>query len=360
MIQHRFSKEINREFHGTLKKRVGAYFKDNKIRKGANYQMILKSCFALSLYLIPYFIMILSGISNPFILLLLWICMGLGVATIGTSVMHDALHGSYSKRKDVNFLLSFSAMVIGVNARVWKIQHNVLHHTFTNIEHADEDIDPRFVLRFTPHQTRRWFHYYQHIYAPIFYSISTLIWVTAKDFVKLFQYRKKGLVKKTEFLGFLIEMTGYKLLYHFVFLVLPMLLLNIPFWLTLLMFVGMHLVTGILISLIFQTAHIMPDCRFINTQDVLIEENWAVHQIFTTTNYAMTNRTFSWFFGGLNYQIEHHLFPNICHVHYPQISKIVRDTTAEYNLPYYAQKSFRSAIINHFQMLKNLGRCDNP
>ena len=86
-----------------------------------------------------------------------------------------------------------------------------------------------------------------------------------------------------------------------------------------------------------------------------LQHNWAVHQLMTTTNYAPNNRILSWFVGGLNYQVEHHLFPNICHIHYRKISEIVRATAEEYNLPYHSLPSFRSALRIHWNMLRNLG-----
>ncbi len=359
MIQYKFSRNINQEFSRTLKERVRTYFKDNQIGQKANSQMVRKTIFALSLYLGAYLIIILAGIDSIPLLFFLWICLGLSKALIGTSVMHDALHGSYSRRKSVNSLVGFSAWVIGVDAKIWKIQHNVLHHTFTNIEHADEDIAPSYMLRFSPHQPRRWFHYYQHIYAIFLYSLSTLVWVTIKDFIKLYQYRQKKLIKDDNlFYWFLLELGIRKLLYHFFFLLIPIYMLDIPAGLTVLMFISMHFTTGILLSLIFQTAHVMPTSDFIMQEDQQIDENWEVHQIFTTTNYAMDNKLISWLFGGLNFQVEHHLFPNICHVHYPHIAKIVQQTTTEFNLPYYAQKSFGGAILSHFRMLRNLGRYD--
>lgn len=357
MVKYKFSREINKEFSSVLRKRVRAYFKENQICQNGNSQMWSKSAFAFGIYLGPLLIILTAGISSIPILFALWLLMGLGKAVIGTSVMHDALHGSYSNKSRVNHFMGFSALVIGVDALIWKIQHNVMHHTFTNIEHADGDIAPSFILRFSPHQPKYWFHRYQHFYVVVLYSISTIVWVTFKDFGKIVQFKNQGLIEEGAFFKkSLLELILKKSFYHLIFLVLPILLLPIPAWLTILMFLSMHLVTGLLLSLVFQTAHVMPDCHFIMQEEEMIEENWCVHQLFTTTNYAMKNSVFSWMFGGLNYQIEHHLFPNICHVHYPKISCIVRETSEEFDIPYHSLNSFRSAIYSHFQMLKHLGQ----
>ena len=358
MIHYKFSRSINQEFSDLLKRRVNDYFQENGLHRKANSEMVSKSILAFSLYLIPYFIILFAGITSTPVLFVLWILMGFGISFVGTSIMHDALHGAYSSRKSVNSLMGFSAALLGVDPTMWKIQHNVLHHTYTNIEHADEDIEPRFVLRFSPHQPKKWFHQFQHLYVWFFYSLSTVIWITAKDFVKLFKYREKGFVKAgSDFRKKLALITFRKVSYFTFFLVLPIVMLDIPVGMTLLMFFTMHLVAGMSLSLIFQPAHVIETSDFIEQDEEWINENWSVHQILTTTNFAMKSKFIYWFSGGLNFQLEHHLFPNICHVHYPEISKILQKTTAEFNLPYHTKKTFFGAVYAPLQNVKRPGKC---
>ena len=357
MINYTFSKTKNEAFATLLKQRIKAYFQDNQLSSKANGKMVAKTVMALSTYLLPFLFILFSGIDNVTVLFVLYILMGLGKAFIGTSVMHDVLHGSYSWKDSVNTLMNFSALIVGVYPNNWKVQHNVLHHTFTNVEHADEDISPMGILRFTPHQTHRWIHKYQHIYVIFFYSIFTLTWSTIKDFVKLFKYRKEGFIKAgKEFWKHMLFVILSKIFYFSIFLILPMWILPVSNWLVLLLFLTMHLITGFTLSMVFQIAHIMPTSIFIEQEQQQIEQNYFVHQLLTTSNYAMDNKLVSWFVGGLNFQVEHHMFPHICHVHYPQIAKIVQQTTKEFNLPYYAEKNLGSAIVTHFRMIKALGR----
>ncbi|QCK16902.1 fatty acid desaturase family protein [Mangrovivirga cuniculi] len=359
MIRYKFSRTINKEFSAEIKKNVNEYFKKNQLKKTGNNTVLFKTIFALSVYLVPFILMLTGVIQNPILMFGAWITMGLGMAFIGTSVMHDALHGSLSGKKMLNNLLGLTAPLMGVDGRLWQLQHNVLHHTYTNIEDADEDIQPRYVLRFTPNQPRRWFHRYQHIYAIFLYSISTIQWMAIKDYIKVFNYRRKGLIKSNKEVA--IRMTKIiisKIFYLGVFLVLPIVLFSTPAWLTVLMFLTMHAVAGLSLSLIFQPAHVVPTSDFVMQDEQMIEENWSVHQILTTSNFAMNNKVLSYFIGGLNYQIEHHLFPYVCHVHYPEISRIIQKTTEKYNLPYFYEKSFTSALISHFKLLKTLGRQD--
>lgn len=357
MVRYKFSKTADKAFAEVLRSRVKAYFQENEISTKGNSQMALKTGVMLSIYFLPYLFLVMGNIVSIPLMCALWMLMGLGKALIGTSVMHDALHGSYSDNKKVNTWMHLAALVIGVYPKTWKLQHNILHHSYTNIEHADEDLTPIGVLRFSPHQELKWFHRYQHIYAMFFYAMVTIAWAITKDFVKLTKYRKMGLVKTSadywKHIGLIVLC---KVFYFSLILGVPMWVLPHPVWMILLMFLLMHVVTGITLSLIFQLAHIMPSAQFVEQEEPDIQQNWYVHQLSTTSNYAMDNRVLSWLIGGLNFQVEHHLFPHICHIHYPALAKIVQQTTREFDLPYHFEPRLTGAIATHFSMLKTLGR----
>lgn len=356
MIRYKFKNKKDQDFWTTLRTRVNAYFQENDIRRDANDQMIIKTVSVLSMYLVPYLVLIFAGITNWYILMALWIVMGMGKAFIGTTVMHDALHGSYFKDKSKNALMGFSATIIGVDKLIWQIQHNVLHHTYTNIEDTDEDILPRIVFRFSEHQPRMWFHRFQHLYAVIFYCVPLLEWITTKDFIKAFEYRQLKLIKPgAEFRKELAAIILRKIFYYIFFLAVPIYLIGIPVWGTVMMIFVSHCITGIMLAMIFQTAHVVQPADFFKYETENVEESWAAHQLLTTCNYGMGDKVLSWFLGGLNYQIEHHLFPDVCHIHYPKISSIVQETTKEFGLPYYAFDSFGGAVASHFKHLKMMG-----
>src|SRR5260221_579581 len=185
------------EFFSTLSQRVNTYFKSNHIERTANSEMVIKTVFMFTLYFVPYSILMSGNVINLWIMLGLCFVMGLGTAGIGLSVMHDANHGSYSNKNWVNSLLGISLNVVGGHAINWKVQHNVLHHTYTNVHDVDEDISPRGVLRMAPSSTWRPMHRYQHLYAWFFYGLLTLVWIVAKDYSRLIKYEKEGLLKKT-------------------------------------------------------------------------------------------------------------------------------------------------------------------
>lgn len=349
------------QFFGTLRKRVDLYFAENQISKSGNSQMVIKSIVLLLSYVLP-FIYILAFDPSFSISLLCWFIMGLGVAGIGMSVMHDANHGSYSKKKSVNSLMGYTINLVGGSALNWKLQHNILHHTYTNVIDKDEDIQDRLIMRFSPHTDVKFYHRLQWIYAFLFYGLITLYWVTAKDFVQYFQFIKNGLNtnSKKENGNFMMKIILMKILYFGVILALPVFAFNIPFLEVLIGFLIMHFVAGIILSVVFQLAHTVEGASHPRPdENGQIENDWAIHQMNTTVNFSRNNKFINWYVGGLNYQIEHHLFPRICHVHYPAISHIVKETAEEFGIPYMENRTFWLAIRSHVSTLHRFGRLPN-
>ncbi len=320
--------------------------------------MIGKTVLMLVLFFAPLIIINTGVVTSPLPLFLLYICCGFGMAGIGMDIMHDANHGSYSKNRTVNRYLGYTMNLVGANTTVWKIQHNELHHTYTNIAEADDDLNAPFFLRFSPHAKRYWVHRFQFLYAWIFYCMATLSWITTKDFVRIIRYRKMGFLhRKNEFRNEMAKLVLWKLFYYFYALVLPLLIVPLAPWIIILAFICMHLVTGFLISTIFQIAHIMPDTLFpLPDKNGTMEDDWFRHQLATTTNFAPKSSIISWFIGGLNHQIEHHLLPGICHIHYQDLSGIVAETVKEFGMPYHIKKTFGAAIWDHIKMLQQLGK----
>ncbi|MBW8050069.1 MAG: acyl-CoA desaturase [Cytophagales bacterium] len=357
----KFSKAANSDFNRTLRQRVNEYFIANNISKYADSGMVWKTIFMTALYFIPYAFIISGIFINTWIIFSLWIIMGIGIAGIGLSVTHDAIHGAYSPQKKVNMFLGYLLNIIGGSAANWEIQHNVLHHRFTNIDGFDEDITPVKVLRFSPHQKRYFIHRIQHIYVWFFYGLITLSWVLMKDYDRIFKYEKMGMFKEQNktLNGLLIEIAITKLFYYFYMIVIPMLVSPVPWWQTLAFFFCMHFVAGLMLGCVFQPAHVMQTSEYpVPDLGGNVKNDWSIHQILTTANYSPSSKLLYWFVGGLNYQIEHHLFPNICHIHYKKLSTIVRETALEYGLPYHSQPSFTWALWYHAKMLRYLGTND--
>ena len=356
----KFSRKNNADFVKELKANVNNYFKENKISKFGNYKMVVKSIFMLTLYLTPYCVILFTENNNVWLHLCMWAIMGLGMSGIGLSIMHDANHGSYSKNALVNKLMSSVIYMVGGNSLNWKIQHNVLHHTYTNIEGLDEDIEaPVVALRFSPHQPKKKIQKYQHLYAWIFYGFLTLTWAFDADFKQMVGFKKKGLIKgqNKSFGRIMFDLVFFKLLYYVFIFVLPITLSVAPWWISIVGFFVMQFIAGLVLASIFQPAHVVPDTEYpLPDDNGNMESSWLVHQLQTTTNFAQKNKAFTWFVGGLNHQVEHHLFPTICHIHYPKISAIVKETALAYNLPYHSYPKFTNALYNHAKLLKQFGQ----
>jgi linoleoyl-CoA desaturase len=354
-----FAKSQN-EFFATLSQRVNQYFKVNKIERTANVHMIVKTIVMFTLYFGPYALILTQAVTGNLMFLLMTFIMGIGVSGIGLSIMHDANHGSYSKKAWVNNLLGFSLNLVGGNAFNWKVQHNVLHHTYTNVHEVDEDISPRGVLRMAPTECWKPFHRFQHLYAWFLYGLLTIVWISFKDFGRLKRYSDDGLVtkQKSNATREWIVLFASKAFYIFYLFVLPTLLVPaITWWMPILGFLIMHYIAGFILAIIFQPAHVIDGTEYpLPDDNGNLENSWAIHQLHTTTNFGRKHRMFSWFVGGLNYQVEHHLFPNICHVHYRAISPIVEKTAIEFGLPYKSKETFLEAIIAHAQIMRELGK----
>jgi linoleoyl-CoA desaturase len=353
----KFNLKNQPEFFKELQGRVNRYFKEKKISKYANFNMKFKTGFMLCLYFSPLVLMLTGVVSTLWPIIIMWIIMGFGMAGVGLSIMHDANHGSYSRSKKVNTILGNLIHFIGGYKVNWKIQHNVLHHSFTNIDGFDDDI--KFaMMRFSPNQKRKSFHRFQMFYAPFFYGFMTMYWLTSKDFQQLIKYNKKNLLASqgttlTKSIWILIL---NKIWYLALMLALPIIFIDIAWWQTVIGFLSMHYICGLTLAMVFQSAHVLEDTHFYKAdENGSVENNWAIHQMKTTANFAQKSRIFSWYIGALNYQIEHHLFPNICHIHYKRISKIVKETAKEFDVPYYQNSSFLSALKSHFKFLHQLG-----
>lgn len=353
----KFSRSDSAQFFRTLNKRVNNYFKENNISKSGNWQLHLKTVVMFALYLTPYFLLFFIPMPG-WVQFLLAIVMGIGMAGVGMNVMHDANHGAYSSKKWVNKIMGGSIYILAGNVYNWQVQHNVLHHTYTNIHGHDEDLEAGRVLRFSKHASWNPLHRFQHVYSIFLYGLLTINWVLTSDFMQTSRYLKRKL-SYGEFPKPITQwstLIATKSLYVLIWIVIPILFFDIAWWKILIGFFIMHYTAGVILSVVFQLAHVIEDADMpLPDESGTMKNTWAIHQLFTTVNFSTKNKIVNWFTGGLNHQVEHHIFPNISHVHYTKISNIVKKTAQEFNLPYNEYKTTRKAIIAHFKYLKEMG-----
>ncbi|SNR17375.1 fatty acid desaturase family protein [Tenacibaculum jejuense] len=354
----KFSRIDKTKFFRTLNKRVNDYFKENEIKRTGNWKLYLKAIIMFTLFLAPFAVILTVDMPN-WLRFLLTIVIGIGMAGVGMNVMHDSNHESFSSKKWVNNLMGSSMYILAGNVYNWKVQHNVLHHTYTNIQDHDEDMDAGRIIRFSKHTQWRPFHRFQKYYSPVLYGLLTINWAITTDFKQMHSYLKRKLSygkfpnPKVEWTKLIVT----KIIYYAMWLVLPLLVLDIAWWKVLIGFFVMHYTAGIILSFVFQLAHIVP-----STDTPLPDENgnmkntWAIHQLYTTANFAPKNWFINFYTGGLNHQVEHHIFPHISHIHYSKIAKIVKETAKEFNLPYHEYKTTRKAILEHLRHIAELGK----
>ncbi len=349
----------NNEFFQSVKAGVDNYFTENNIKKTGDWRLFTKSIILIGTTIAIYTCLMLVNMSVLPALLLAGL-LGFFAACIGFSVMHDANHGSYSPNAKLNDLLGLSANALGASAYFWKQKHNIIHHTYTNVDGIDDDIAKSPIIRHC--ESQKWVpaHKVQHLYLVPVYSLSSIFWIFFMDFTKYFTRRiyTTEAWKLTPKNHIIFWVT--KIYYAIVFITIPIIVWGWLAWLV--GFLVMNAAMGLTLSLVFQLAHVVENTEFehipLDTTKH-VETAWAEHQLKTTSNFAMNNKLISWFVGGLNYQIEHHLFPKVSHVHYPAISKIIQEKCAEYNLPYNYYPTMGQALASHFKVMKQLGQKPN-
>lgn len=352
-----FSTQDTANFFRTLNKRVNTYFRDHNIKRTGNWRLWVKTIIMFGLFLSPYVLMLTLDIPT-WLQLTLTILMGIGMAGVGMNVMHDGNHGSYSQKEWVNRLMGASMYILSGNVYNWKVQHNVLHHTFTNIHGHDEDLEAGRILRFSQHTKWKKHHKFQHYYSILVYGLLTINWCITTDFKQMHRYMKRKLSygKMPNPVWNWSKLVITKIIYVSMWLVIPIAFSSIPWWKVLIGFLVMHYTAGLILSVVFQLAHVMDEAEMpLPEKNGTIKNTWAIHQLKTTVNFAAKNKLVNWFTGGLNHQVEHHIFPHISHVHYGKIAKIVKQTANEFNLPYNEYKTMRSALASHFRFLKQMG-----
>ncbi|WP_316823390.1 acyl-CoA desaturase [Pedobacter gandavensis] len=352
----KFTNTNKSTFYATVRKRVDAYFTAKHSSTYANPAMWFKVFFFLTGITSIYLLLLLGNFSTP-AMLLLAILLGMFGAFVGFNVCHDAIHKALSPNPTVNKIFSFIFNLIGASPYVWNICHNIVHHTYTNISGHDEDIDVApGLIRFSTTETVNRVQQYQHFYAFALYSLAMLSWVFRKDYKKFFQKKIGEHVLNHPKIEY-FKLFFYKAIYYFLFIVLPLMVMNITYWQFIIGFLLMQFSQGLVLGLVFQLAHVVEATEFpLPNEAGNIEEAWAAHQLQTTANFAVNSSVAAFLCGGLNRQVEHHLFPKICHIHYPAISKIVKETALEYGLPYNECPTFLDALKSHYKMLKKLGK----
>jgi linoleoyl-CoA desaturase len=341
-------------FLDQLQQRIDRYFTDNNLNRWGDYRIYIKTALFL-LTAVSLYTWLVFFTPNVWLAVSACAVLGLVFAGIGFNVMHDSAHGSFSNSPWVNDLMGYSLNVMGGDVNLWKTKHNLIHHSFTNIEGYDDDIDIQPFMRLHKDQPRHKAHRYQHIYGFLLYAINYTLWVFYFDFKKYFSMKIGATkIRKYKMKDHLV-FWATKTIHVVMFFVLPIYFVGlVP---ALVGYLIMTVACGLMIAIVFQLAHVVEGIDFPAPQ-AQMQNEWAVHQINTTSNFAVNNRLVRWYTGGLNHQVEHHLFPRISHVHYPELNKIVKETCAAFQIKYNEHPTVMQAVRSHVAHLRHVGRHD--
>ncbi|RYY90610.1 MAG: acyl-CoA desaturase [Chitinophagaceae bacterium] len=342
-------------FHTELKGRINQYFAQTGKNATGGMAIYTKAIVLSTLFVAIYTHLVFF---TPGVVLSILECALLGcvVSGIGFNIMHDGAHGSFSNKGWVNTLAAFSLNILGGSHFMWNMKHNVIHHAFTNVDGVDDDIDIQPWMRMSETQPKYVIHRYQHLYFWLLYSLLYVLWIFVLDYQKYFKKRIGAMPLKKMSTNDHLIFWGFKVINIGLYVVLPIYMLGFVNWI--IGFGVFTLVAGFVLSIVFQLAHTVEHTHF-PVPDVAtgkLQDEWAIHQLKTTANFAPHNKVINWFVGGLNFQVEHHLFPKISHVHYPAISRIIKQACAEYDVPYIEYPKMRHAVAAHVSFLKQMGR----
>ena len=343
-------------FPKVLRRRLDRFFAEGKVSPKANPMMWTKIATGTAV-LLGSWVAIYALHPGSWAFIGLYFLGGLAQTFLLLNIAHDSNHNAISSAPLVNKALNYAFDLCGINSYMWRILHHRGHHSCINLHGEDDALTGRGIFRFTPHEPRAKWHRFQHIYGLLFYAMFSLDYVFVRDFEAFF-FPKHDYLRRTRHpLREYVILFASKAFYITYMLVLPVVLLHKPVLLVLSAFLLVHLVVGLSVSLVFQTTHTVDTTYFPAERGEF--DNGVYHIFATTADYATDNPVVSWLTGGLNHHIAHHLCPFVCHTHYAPLTRIVKETAAEFGIPYRQHPTMSRAIVHHLILLKQLGNQDS-
>jgi len=345
-------------FYATVKERVQNYFIATGKSKYGDFRFYFKALLFLSVHLSLYILVFRSESKG----LAFWALALMGPLSIliGINSAHDGAHGAVSKRKWVNKFFLRLLDLLGANSYMWKNRHVYSHHLFPNIMNCDADLKQNPMVRIFPDDEIKPHHRFQFLYAPLLYLLYTLNWLLFRDF-KDFSLENIGSFRpgrhpKSE----IVQLLFFKAIYLSYIICLPAMFSILTLPQVILAYILMNFLASLLITVALVPSHVAETSLFPLPDDKgMMPYSWSHHQVLTVIDFATTNRVLNFFFGGFNHHVTHHLFPHICHTHYPGITPIIRQTALEFGIPYKHEDSLVNAYVSHIYLLKKNGKL-NP
>jgi linoleoyl-CoA desaturase len=343
--------ERTADFQRVLTGRVEMYFLNRRLKKRDN----------LSLYLKAFFFLGVAGISYTYLVFVAGSFLGVVISAailsfallgVGFNIQHDGNHGAFSRHKLVNRLTGMMLDLLGTSSHLWRITHNISHHTYTNVPSHDGDMEYASLVRLSEYKPKQPIHRYQHIYVWGFYMLAHLSFLVL-DYRRLLRGKAAGEKMSIPWGAELAWFVGGKIVFYSLAFIVPMMFC--PVWAVIVVYVAIAIVIGLGYQLVAQSAHIVQATIHPSAAEGKLPYEWFVYQILISADFAAHNWFWTFYLGGLNFQREHHLFPRIAHIHYPAIAKIVKQTCDEFKVAYYEYETFREALVSHYRFVKAMG-----
>ncbi len=344
------------DFFKELKSKVDDHFKENNISIYGNRKMKLKIIIMFAVYLAAYAGVFIFG-KNLTVLYFLYAFIGGWSVLLGLSIGHDAAHGAIFRKPKANKRLLYIFEILGTNSYNWVNRHLGAHHVYPNVMDYDSDVQQTSVVKIFPKDKHKSFHVFQFIYMPFLYMVYILRWIVYRDF-KDAKSKRIGVYDNSKYpLKEILKMILFKILYLSQMIVLPALLLNLSIITTIWAFLLLTVFGSLVITFVLLSTHVGEDANFPEPNDEnILPHSWSYHQVITAADFGTKSYTINLLFGGFNHHVIHHLFPHICHIHYPDLTPILIETAEKYDLQYRSKKYLFAAVLSHFKLLKRNGQ----
>jgi linoleoyl-CoA desaturase len=315
------------------------------------FEIQFKAFFFPALYIGAWLAAMTWG-RNPWAYYGAYFTMGALLVFIYLNVIHDAVHHTIFRKRWMNEVFVHFFDLMGANSFIWKNRHVRFHHNYPNVDGWDTDIEQSPLARVYPHGDYSKFHRYQHIYLPFLYPLFLFNWLLVRDFRDFFSTRK--IVQKLVHIPRIeyVKLFVFKAFFFAYMIFFPRYYLDISWGQVIGAFVLMVFTASIFALMVLLPPHANTDNEFpLPDAQGKLPSNWFEHMLRTTNDVTHDNWFVRFFMGSFNYHVVHHLFPNINHVYYPEITRKLMGYVREYNLPY-RKLSLYQALKNHYILLK--------
>jgi linoleoyl-CoA desaturase len=353
------SADTPNQIYKQIRQSAEHYFAEKGLPRHATVFMAYKAGFLVAMIDCGY--VALAHITSFGTALAAYFLLTFSSLILSINLGHDAAHHAVTGNKRVDDLIFQAIFALqGLSGYVWQIRHNYSHHVLPNVKEHDTDMEITHLVLVDPDAAEaHWYHRYQHIYAPFLYTFTSFHLLFVQDFKFFLQKDHANLHLGRIPLIEWVKMIGFKILYFSLTFGLPMFFGKLHFMQVALAWALVQLVASVFVAFTFFISHHVTELNYVDsgpTHD-LVADSWIHHQISTTIDFELNNPLANFLFGGFNLHVAHHVFPEISHEHYPDMTRIIREVLAKNNVSnWYQSFSFAEGCASHIQHLKNVAQ----